>query len=254
RLPLKAGRKIKVFRLYNEPYKVVQGAKTKAYFYIAPECPFTIAEMKEKLLEHSNGYYDEVKIRKPRRIGGLFSGNRRVAGPLVGDSVNLYFAQALKLHLLSPEDSLRIVAQFREDSIREVTRLKLMNQYTFSVGNLGWFNCDRFSRERGPRVLFTFNPGEGFDAAGMVSHLIFDRYRSVLPGTYNENKILFGRIPKDEPVKLVCLGIKNGRVIACIQSLNVTETAISNLKKLTFEETTPEEFKKKLQTLSLSLP
>lgn len=254
RLPLKAGRKIKVFRLYNEPYKLVHGKKTKAYFYMSPASPYTEAEMKKKLLEHSNGNYDAVKVKIPSRGSKLFFWNKREVGPLVGDSVEMYFGQALKERLLSPEDSLRIVGQFREDSIREATRLKLMNQYTFSVGNLGWFNCDRFSRERGPRVLFTFNPGEGFEAAGMVSHLVFDRYRSVLPGTYNENKILFGRIPKDEPVKLVCLGIKNGRVMACIQSLNVTEAAISNLKKLAFEETTPEAFKKKLQTLRLSLP
>ena len=250
RLPLQESRKIKVLQLYNDPYKLVHGKKTKAYFFIAPECPYTKEEMTTILLEHANGYYDEVKIKKQKRNKGLF-GRRREEGPMVGDSVEMYFGQALQRNLLSPEDSLRILQQFRKDSIAGEARLKQMSRYNFSLGNLGWFNCDRFSKDRGPKVLFAVNPGEGYDAAAMVSHLVFTRYRSVLAGKYIDRKIDFGRIPKDEPVKLVCIGVRNGRVMACIQSLNVTGSAISNLA---FEETTPEQFKKKLQTLGLELP
>jgi hypothetical protein len=243
--------KIKVLKLYNDPFKLVHGKITKAWFYIAPESPFSKEEMKTKLLEHANGYYDHVIIKKPARNNKFLFWRKKPQGPMVADSVEMSFAEALKMKWFTPEDSLRTVLQLRKDSADEAALRQQMNRYSFSIGNLGWFNCDRFSKERGPKVLFAFNPGEAYDARTMVSHLVFDRYRSVLRGSYAGGKIEFGRVPKNEPVKLVSIGIKNGHVMACIKSLNATGNEIGNLA---FEETTPEQFRQKLQTLGISLP
>jgi hypothetical protein len=250
RLPMRETRKINVFQLYNEPYKVTTGKITTGYFYMSAQCPYPKTEMIKLLKEKSDTYLDKVKIKqlKGKRHEGRLSRSGPV--PVVGDSVRMYFTQAIKLKLLSPQDSLRLTAEFRKDSIAEDTRLKLMNRYTFTLSNLGWFNCDRFANDRGPKVLFTYKPEEGFDGAAMVSNLVFTRYRSVLPGNYKDDQIVFGSIPKDEPVKLVCIGVKNGRIMACIQSL----AAGQEVGALAFEETTPEQFKKKLQTLNISLP
>ncbi len=47
---------------------------------------------------------------------------------------------------------------------------------------------------------------------------------------------------------MICLGVKDGKVMSCIQPLTVSAREVNNL---VFEETTPEQFKQKLQALNL---
>jgi hypothetical protein len=251
KIAARESRKIKVLQVYGDPYKIERGKKITAYFYIAPTCPLSDEEMITRLAQQSEVHFDEVKVKRLKHLPKVKDPLRDEIIPIAGDSVSMYFGQALRMKLLSPEDSLHIVAQFQKENTERENRLKLMDRYSFSIGKLGWFNCDRFSGEPGPKVLFAVNPGDGYEPTTMVSHLVFSKFRSVLPGTYKDNKIVFGRVPKDESVKIVCVGIRNGRVMACIQPLNTISTEIKNLA---FEETTPEQFKQKLQTLGLTLP
>lgn len=251
KIATRESRKIRVLQVYSDPYKIDNGKKVTAYFYIAPNCPLSNEEMMTRLAQQSEVHFDEVKVKRLKHLPKIKDPLRDEIIPIAGDSVEMYFGQALRMKLLSPEDSLRIVAQFQKENTERENRVKLMDRYSFSIGKLGWFNCDRFSGERGPKVLFAVNPGEGYETTSLASHLVFTRFRSVLAGAWKDNKIVFGRVPKDESVKIVCIGIKNGHVMACIQSLNVSGTEIRNLA---FEETTPEQFKQKLQTLGLTLP
>lgn len=251
RLRLPESRTIKLLDLYDDPFRIVHGSrKIKAWFYIAPECPYSDEEMKTKLKEHANGYFDKVKVKRINSNMELVRTYGEDPAPVAGDSVKMTFQQALRKRLLTPEDSLRFVEKFKQDSISRENRIREMKKYSFTITNLGWFNCDR-NNNLGPRVMFAFNPGKGFEPTTMVSHLVFTRYRSVMPGSYKDNKIGFGRVPKDESVKIVCIGIKNGRVMACIQALTTDKEEIGDLA---FEETTPEQFRQKLQTLGLALP
>jgi hypothetical protein len=243
-------RTIKIFRMFNDPYKVVHGRKkTTAFFFVAPECPYSKKEMAQKLKEKAGTYFDVVKIKKLKENSRFMRRNIDYNTPVAGDSVSLTFNEARR-QKLSTQDSLQIEELIRKDSTAYTTRLKLMNRYTFNVSNLGWFNCDRFTNDPGPKVLFAYQPGPGFDAEAMVSNLVFTRYRSVLPGKNDNKQISFGRIPKGEPVQLVCIGVRNGRVVACIQPVTTGQP----IGDLAFEETTPEQFRKKLQTLNIALP
>lgn len=243
--------RIRVFDPYGDPYRVGHGKKVTAWFYVAKTCPLSNEAMKAKLKEHSNGYFDIIKIKRVNAMpvaSYRYQEDRRVS--VVGDSVEMTFRQALRKKLLSPEDSILVLEKFRLDSIHLEERGRLMSRYNFTITGLGWYNCDRYNN-RGPKTLFTFKPGEGFEPATMVSHLVFSRYRSVLPGTYKDNKICFGKVPSDEPVRIVCIGIKNGKVMSCIRELNTGKEEIGDLA---FVETTPEQFRKKLQALNLILP
>lgn len=243
-------RRIRVLNPYADPYRVAHGKKRTGWFYVAQTCPYTNEEMKVKLREHSNYYLDVIKIK---RVNAVPTANYRFQEDLLsiaGDSVEMTFYQALRKKLLSPEDSVRVLEKFRLDSINTEQRHELMGRYNFTITGLGWYNCDHFNN-RGPKTLFAFKPGEGFEATTMVSHLVFSKYRSVMSGAYKDNKITFGKVPKNEPVKIVCIGIKNGKVMACIQELNTDKEEIGDLA---FVETTPEQFRKKLQALGLILP
>jgi hypothetical protein len=246
-------REIKVLDPYGDPYRVAhsESGKVKAWFYVSKACPYSDAEMKQKLKEHSNYYFNKIKIKRVQVVPVAQYQYRKDRISIAGDSVIMTFRQALRKKLLSPEDSIRVLEKFIVDSINREMRHQLMNKYSFTITNLGWFNCDRFNRDRGPKVLFAFKPGEGFESSSMVSHLVFTRYRSVLPGGYKDNKIYFGKVPKDEVVKIVSIGVKNGKVMACIQELNTDKDEISDLA---FTETTPEQFKQKLQALNLIQP
>jgi|GEM_PF-1257039 len=243
-------RRITVLDPYADPYHVSHGKKIKAYFYVAKSCPYSDAEMKEKLRAYSNSYFDVIKVKRVNAVPMANYKVREDRVSIAGDSVVMTFRQAMRRKLLTPEDSIKVLEKFHTDSLNLENRHQLMGRYSFTITNLGWYNCDKFNNSA-PKMLFAFNPGEGFDPGSMVSHIVFTNYKSVMAGTYKDNKIQFGRVPKNESVKIVCIGIKNGKVLACIQELNTDQEEIGNLA---FEETTPVRFKQKLQSLSLSLP
>lgn len=243
-------RRIRVLDPYGDPYHVVRGKKVKAWFYVAKKCPYTNAEMKEKLKAHSHYYFDVVKIRRVNAVPMANYQYREDRVSIAGDTVEMTFQQAMRKKLLTPEDSIRVLEKMRADSISLENRHRLMSKYSFTITNLGWFNCDKYNNS-GPKVRFAFKTGEGFEPSGMVAHLVFTRYKSVMSGTYKDNQIQFGRVPKNEAVKIVCIGIKNGKVMSCIRSLNTDQEEISDL---VFQETTPGQFKQDLQSLNLLLP
>lgn len=243
-------RRILVLDPYADPYHVSHGKRIKAYFYVAKACPYSDAEMRDKLRAYSNNYFEVIKIKRVNAVPMANYKTREDRVSIAGDSVVMTFRQAMRRKLLTPEDSIKVLEKFRTDSLNLDNRHQLMDKYSFTITNLGWYNCDKFNNNV-PKVLFAFNPGEGFDPGSMVSHIVFTRYKSVMAGAYKDNKIQFGRVPKNESVKIVCIGIKNGKVLACIQELNTDREEIGNLA---FEETTPAAFKQKLQSLRLSLP
>lgn len=244
-------RRIRVMNPYADPYKVAHGKKRTAWYYVAKNCPFTNEEMEIKLRQHSNNYFDVIKIKRVNVqpvANYRFQEERRMS--VAGDSVEMTFYQALYKQLLSPEDSARAMQKLLQEDSRFEQRQELMGRYSFTITGLGWYNCDK-TNNRGPKTLFAFKPGEGFEPSTMVSHLVFTKYKSVLKGAYKDNKITFGRVTKDEPVKIVCIGIKDGKVMSCIQELTTDREEIGDL---VFTETTPEQFRKKLQSLNLILP
>lgn len=231
------GEGISLLDLSVDPFRVRYGNLTVAKFFYDGELKPDKNEIREKLYRRYGTYYDKIILRK--------AGKRE--RPNTIDTVHMRFEDAIAARLVSKEDSLNYVKQKRRDSVTYSNRLKTLKYYNFSLPQTGWFNCDYFARDPGPKTNFTINLGEGNDAGAFVSHLVFTRVRSVVTGYYSGNKVQFRGIPNDEPVLVVCAGVKDGKMVSFIAPFN---TSSRQVQVPVFEETSPEAFQQKLQTLN----
>jgi hypothetical protein len=134
----------------------------------------------------------------------------------------------------------------------ELKEEKPLKDYRFQITRMGWHNWDRFYSEPGRNIHFTIDLGQGVDARSFVSQLVFRRFKSVLqPTSYSGSKLSFTRIPINEPVELVSVGMKDGKIVSCIQTFRTTEEVQAGT---VFEETTPEAFSQKLKKLNTNTP
>ncbi len=234
---------IKVRDFRNLPAST-SGNTSTAVFYIHHLPGNDKEQIKQELKKRYDYYYDQIKVKYVSRLlqPALFRSD------LTGDSIVLSFDEAIKSKLVSPADSMAYIRRVVSDSIAFFSPSGRLKEYTFNISNLGWINCDRFDNDPRPRVDFVVDPGPGINTSLLRSQLIFTRYQSLVQGYYRGNKLSYGKIPVGEKVQLVCLCVKNGKMVSCIKSLTTSAHEISDLR---FEETTPEQFKEKLKALNL---
>jgi hypothetical protein len=228
---------IKVLNLAAAPYKVSNRNKT-ARFLLSKDITIPEKQLKEKLLSRYDGFYNKIKFKRVPH-----SRSRNVI-----DSAWIEYRWASFKKLVSPEERIRYMERVRNDSINYAVRLKSLKNYSFTITTLGWLNCDKWQNDPTPKIEFTINLGAGQEAANFVSQLVFTRYKSVMNGYYTDSKIQFRNIPENEPVQLVSIGVKEGKVVYCIQPLVVSRKEVTDLR---FEETTPQQFRQKLAELKL---
>ena len=239
---------IKVFDPYGQPYETDERKGiTIARFIIKKNCPMSNKDVLAALKGHYGLFYDKIILKRSwgNHPGPLFGSNN---WPVVGDSTMIEFTTAKQLKLVSKEDLEKYEKQLLEDSAAFNEKLKHIPFYEFQVSKLGFMNCDRFDNDLVPKVEFTLNLGEGEDANNFFFALSFDKYRSVLQGYSGQNKIRFSQVPDNANVHLICVGVKNGKTLCCIKSLQVGAEEVSGLE---FVETTPENFKAQLAALRL---
>jgi len=148
------------------------------------------------------------------------------------------------------QDNLQNYDVTKTDSFYLEQQTRLRTTYSFALTNFGWYNCDKFSMNKKPKVNCKVNLPEAATLGNHVSLLVFTRYRSVIPGYYyGEHQDQFNNIPEGEPVLLITVAVTADKVVSNIHSLTTSNTVISNL---VFEPTTPEQFKQKLQSLFTS--
>jgi hypothetical protein len=234
--------RVKDFR--NQPASTSENSST-AVFYIHHLPGNDKEQIKEELKKRYGYYYDQIKVRYVSRLlqPVLFRSN------LTGDSIDLSFNEAIKSKLVSPIDSMAYISRVITDSMAFFSTSGRLKEYTFNISSLGWSNCDRFDNDPRPRVDFVVDPGPGINTSLLRSQLVFTRYKSLVQGYYHGNKLSYGKIPVGEKVQLVCLCVKNGKMVSCIRSITVSAHEINDLR---FEETTPEQFKSKLVAINLS--
>lgn len=229
---------IDVIDLSAAPYRVsYRKHKTVGKFFYDEWPGFDEKTLKEELYKRYGTYYDKIKLRK--------AGKREIREII--EERNMDFDQASRSGLVTAYDSARYFKQKNKDSAYYSRQLKLAKYYRFEITSLGWINCDRFYNDRRPLTELTINLGEGYDAGDFVTHLVFPRLRSVMIGHYRGSYIQFRSIPEDEPVQLVSVGIKDGKVVSTITPYVV---GIKNPKTPVFEETSPEAFRQKLGVLN----
>lgn len=218
---------------------------TKAVFFVKKDFPMSDDEVKEKLREKYGDYYNRIKLR---RVDNPKYENTEPGFIILVDSVDMTLKEAFKKHLVPKKDSAKLMTQMLSDSVHYFNQSKIYDNYDFTITGLGWINCDRFLKYKGPKTDFAINLGQDVDAGNFVTQLVFTRFKSVLAGpSFSDHKLYFKNIPLNEQVQLVCVGVKGDKVISCVQTLTVTKQGATDLN---FEETTPEQLKAKLKTLN----
>ena len=244
-------RLFKVPDIAGEPNKVRYGKKITATFLISRDLEMSNKEVKERLKRYSL-FYDKIRVRRLIFGPNFLRFGKDEIHVIKGDSIPMKFESAVRLKMVSREDSIRYRQLLYQDSVQNETRRKYLSNYRFEVRDLGWINCDKPFPGQGRPVEFTINLGEGVEAGNFVTQLVFKRYRSMAaPVSYADNKVRFRNIPLDEPVHLVTVGVIDGKVVSCIKSLNVTREEVANLP---LEETNSKEFRKNVAELIKSIP
>lgn len=238
---------VKSFDPYGQPYKVRENANgvSIAKFVIKKNCPLSNEKALEGLRGHFEMFYNRIKLKRSwnNRPHKLFS---KQPLPFVGDSILMDYLSAKALKLATPEELARVEAQMRKDTAEYEKGLKGMASYQFTVSKLGYINCDRFQNTPGERIEFTFDLGDDKNVSNFTTVLAFQKYRSVLNGVIAGGRVLFQKIPKDAKVYLISVGAKDGKVYSCVQPYMSENKIVSDLP---FEETSPEQFKKKIAAL-----
>lgn len=184
------------------------------------------------------------------------------------DSTWMPFMYAYKNGFAKPADSARynnwLERQRQQDTIRYISLdytkkaierkenfdrgIKVLeNRYNFSISKLGWINCDRFyddPREKAPLYI-------KLDAvvSDYTVHVVFPRINSISgmmsfePG----NLIRFMDFPLNEPIYIVAVGVRKGKIVTGFKETKVTKEPVTGIL---FEETGAEAFKQKLSQMN----
>ena len=88
-------------------------------------------------------------------------------------------------------------------------------------------------------VEFAVNLNEA--ASDYFTVLVFHGIKSMMAGNVAGKKVIFSNVPAGEPVEVICIGVKDGKVVCARQSFKISSATIQDLQ---FEDITPEEFRK----------
>jgi TonB family protein len=145
---------------------------------------------------------------------------------------------------LSNSDKIRKFEEKIENENFKETSAFEVNRYLFSTTRLGWLNCDRFLKEnRKLTDLFIMNE----NSDNTIVNVIFHRFKSLIPGSIESEKIVFRNIPEGEKVTIVAIKAVESKIL-----FSVTETTVTEKKEVTldFQQVTLELLKKEMEKLN----
>lgn len=242
---------IKVLDLHSGPY-LHENSRGVAKFMISPFCQLSTSEMEQRIRQKYSHYYDKIKVKRAwKRRVSLFEDVEPV---MIGDSIYVTLQTASLWKIITRKDSLLYEEQFRkqyEDAGKYKKSyeglVERRSEYSFRLGDLGWVNCDRFLDYPPSRLTkFTLNPGEGFEGTYFQSILVFEKEKAVMPGFWNNGLVNFVNLPVGHTVHLVCMGVKDGKMMTSMQTFVIDGKSNPALQ---FEETSPEQFREKMDRL-----
>lgn len=242
------GVRVRAVDLRDLPFKTVANKKYKAYYYINSESSYSKEELRDSL-QKKYPYYDKIiiagKRKKKEWMPGLLMSTNRESYEItysIGDTAWLYpfEAKAYKLNIIdtlaySNKSSTSALSPSVNSQLK-----KIAMKYSVNINTLGWVNCDRFYGDNRPKTEFVVNLND--DASDYYTFLVFERIKSMMSGSVAGNKVVFSNIPKDEPARLISVGVKNGKTVSAMQPVKISAAILTGLQ---FEETTPETFKEK---------
>lgn len=239
------------------------GTKVKAVFYRSPESELSKEELLEALKNKYGKYYDKIVVRNKWKKNLFFQKYNEIEpeyGDIVenslgvGDTAEL-LPGTIRIYNLKPIDTVYEIVNWVHLGTKQV-RMPLLNQsilskigekYSVQLDKLNWINCDRLAKQSGRKVNFTVQLNDNDIYFNPL--LVFEKYKSVLPGYVSSGNVIFSNVPAGENVTVICTGINSkGEIVSTMQK-GVTGSAVFIMPS--FEETNSTDFKKKIAVLDL---
>jgi len=129
------------------------------------------------------------------------------------------------------------------DNFQDVTASDV-NRYVFDAAQYGWFNCDRFYSNAGPTVTYSVLIDE---ASETTVNLVFHRFKGVVPGIIESNRVIFDRVPLGEKVTIVALREVEGRIFLAVKETEITAREETGLD---FQPVTMDLLRKEIEKLN----
>ena len=131
-----------------------------------------------------------------------------------------------------------------KQSFKDINLTNLAERFSVDIRSLGWINCDRFYKDGRPKIEYYVDLKD--TAANYYTLLVFDKFRSMMTGHTNGNKIIFANVPEGETAKIISVGIQNGKTVAAMENVQISKNLLTDLK---FENTSPAIFKEDVKEL-----
>lgn len=133
------------------------------------------------------------------------------------------------------------------DSVKNINELSVntLGNYSLYTSKLGWINCDRFYRDKRPKIqLAIFKaPNENVNIK-----LIFSSIKSIMTGYQSSDKYTFDNIPKKEKVTLFALKKIDQQIYLATQTI---VTGSKDKINLAYNPIDKENLKKEIEKLCL---
>lgn len=97
-----------------------------------------------------------------------------------------------------------------------------IQRYVFSTTEMGWINCDRWSRETGPKVAVTLNIDKSIPAD---AKLVFQDERIIMPVSNNQGVLSFLNVPVGKKAKLVAFKYEDGKTWMSVSDVVVRQNS-----------------------------
>lgn len=132
-----------------------------------------------------------------------------------------------------------------EDNLQE-TNVSDINRYVLSASQLEWINCDRFVNNNNNNAINNYSiridgPGES------IVNIIFHRFRSILRGRIEPNRISFKNVQVGEKITIVALKSVNNKIFLAVKETVITDKEETDLD---FQQVTMDLLKKEMEKLN----
>jgi hypothetical protein len=241
---------IRAVDMRDLPSRISDKKKYKGYFYINSNSEYSRDEL-SKLLQKKYPYYDKVIIvgkRKKKEWSPLVSFDGSVHydnNYSIGDTA-WFEPVEIKINKLTPLDTITYAGGSSVPASPKLNNQlkKVATRYSVNIDQLGWINCDRFYRSKQKLVQYVVNLGD--TASHYCTFITFDRMRSMMPGYVAGNKVIFPNVPAGENVKIISVGVKEGKTVSAMASVQLSGTTFTGLR---FEPTDPSSFREQAASL-----
>lgn len=236
-------------------YRITNNGKAKTVFFKAKNSALSKSELLGMIKEKHGNYYDIIRLKNLSWSNTVFRYSETT--PLIYDYTGVgdtsdYSPRMIQIYNLKIIDTVYKIDRWINKGFVTTNRpsfsantLNLIGEkYSIGINKLGWINCDKFYRYAGKKSNVTVNLND--NAYSYITYMVFENFKSIMQGYENGKMVMFPNIPMGEPVKIISIGIKDGKVISAIKN---TITSTNMISDLPFQLTSQKDFKSSLSIL-----